>query len=235
MSQEISLEEEMSIWEHLNELRRRLFIAFGAMVVTTVASFLVTDRLIAFLSTPIGGIQNLQSIEITENISVFMRVSLLAGVILAMPILVYEGLSFVMPGLKPGEKKWIYLAVPSLSLLFLAGVMFTFYVMLPAAIPFMTGFLGVRTEVRLSNYIGFVTNIMFWVGISFETPLLVFVLAKMKLVTARALAKQWRFAIVIIAIIAAVVTPTPDPINMGLLMLPLTILYLLSIILAALA
>lgn len=228
-------EPKMELMEHLDELRRRLLVALLGLVVTTFASFALAQKFIELLTIPIGGLQNLQAIEVTENIGVFMRVSLLGGVILAMPIIVYELLSFIIPGLKPGEKKWIYLAVPFASLLFLAGVLFSYFVMLPSAVKFLISFLGVKANIRLSNYINFVTNLMFWIGVSFETPLLMFILAKLKIINARMLARQWRIAIVVIAILAAVVTPTVDPVNMGLLMIPLFILYLLSILLAALA
>jgi sec-independent protein translocase protein TatC len=107
--------------------------------------------------------------------------------------------------------------------------------MLPAALPFLISFIGVKTTPRLSNYFEFVTNLMFWIGLSFELPLVTFLLAKLGIVTPRLLAKQWRIAIVMIAIIAAFATPTPDPVNMSLLMLPLFVLYLLSIAFAAFA
>jgi sec-independent protein translocase protein TatC len=166
-----------------------------------------------------------------------MRVSLLSGVILAMPVIVYELLLFILPGLTGGEKKWVYLAVPVASLLFLGGVLFAYYVMLPTAIPFLVNsvLIGVETKPRVSNYMNFITNLMFWIGVSFETPLLSFVLAKFNIVNAGMLLRQWRVAIVVIAVLAAMVTPTVDPVNMGLLMLPLFTLYLLSILLAFLA
>ena len=100
--------------------------------------------------------------------------------------------------------------------------------MLPTAIPFLISFLGVTTTPRISNYIQFVTTLMFWVGVSFETPLVIFLLAKMRLVTAGALIRQWRIAIVVIAVLAAVITPTGDPVNMALLMAPLMALYLFN-------
>jgi sec-independent protein translocase protein TatC len=225
----------MTFWEHLNELRRRLFVAIGALVITTLVGLLFADRFIVLLTRPIGGLQDLVSIEVTENVSVYMKVALLSGAILAMPVIVYELLSFIAPGLTPKERRWVYAAVPFATLLFLTGVGFAYYVMLPNAIPFLLNFLGVKTTPRLSNYISFTTNLLFWIGVSFETPLLVFVLAKLKVVTAKGLAKQWRVAIVVIAIIAAVVTPTVDPVNMSLLMIPLTGLYLLSLLLAFLA
>ena len=226
---------EMTIWEHLNELRRRLFTAVIAMVITTAISFLATNYFINILTEPIGGLKNLQAITVTENVGVYMKVALLGGVILAMPVIVYELLLYILPGLYENEKRWVFVSVPFASLLFLAGVLFSFYIMLPRAMPFLMGFLGVKTVPRISDYIGFVTNLMFWIGISFETPLLIFVLAKFKVVSAAVLVKQWRLAVVIIAVVAAVVTPTVDPVNMTLLMIPLMGLYALSILLAFLA
>jgi len=223
---------DMTIWEHLNELRRRLFAAVIALVITTAISFLAANYFIQVLTEPVGGLKNLQAITVTENVGVFMRVALLGGVILGMPVIVYELLLYILPGLTPKEKKWIYIAVPFASLLFLAGVLFSFYVMLPRAIPFLLHFLNVTTIPRISDYIDFITNLMFWIGVSFETPLIIFVLAKFKVVSATQLIKGWRFAVVIIAVIAAIVTPTVDPINMSLLMVPLMGLYGLSIILA---
>jgi len=231
----MSTENTMSFLDHFGELRIRLLKAVGAIFVCTIISFAITERVIQFLTVPIGGMEQLQSIEMTENISVYMRVSLLSGFIIAFPIVFYQLLAFILPGLTKTEKKWILLSVPFATLLFLSGVAFAYFFMLPAAVPFLVGFLGIPTVPRLSNYINFVTNLIFWIGISFEAPLVVFILAKFKLVSAKTLAKQWRIAIVVIAILAALVTPTVDPINMGLLMLPLTFLYLVSILLAFLA
>lgn len=225
----------MTITEHIEELRKRLLIGLVALGITTVASFSFAQYLIEYLSQPIGGLQNLQSIEITENIGVFMRVSLLAGFVLALPVIIYEFLAFIMPGLEPAEKKWVYWTIPFITLMFILGAAFAFLVMLPAAIPFLTSFLGVQTVPRLSNYINFVSNLIFWIGMSFQAPLVVLILARLKLVRAADLVKQWRLAVVIIAILAAMVTPTVDPVNMALLMAPLILLYWISVLLAALA
>jgi len=228
-------EDEMTIWDHLKELRNRLFIGLIAMVVTSGLSFIFADKIIAVLANPMGGIQNFLSIEVTENMSVFMRVSLLSGFIFSLPIILYEILGFVVPGLTDQEKRWVYISIPFATLLFLCGVAFTYFVMMPTAIPFLINFLNIKTSPRPSFYIDFVTGLMFWVGVLFELPLVMFVLAKLGLVTAAYLLKAWRFAIVIIAVVAAVVTPTTDPINMGILMLPLILLYFLSVGMAAIA
>ncbi|GAP22551.1 Sec-independent protein translocase TatC [Leptolinea tardivitalis] len=217
---------------HFQELRRRLLVALIALVVCVLASFVFADRIINFLVEPIGGLQKLQSIEVTENISVFMKVALLSGFILALPIIAYEIVAFIVPGLEPREKRWLFISLPFIVILFVAGVAFTYFVMLKAAIPFLVNFLGVQTVPRLSNYVGFVTNLMFWIGLSFESPLVVLLLAKLKLVNARMLLKGWRVAIIVSAVLAAIITPTTDPVNMGLLMVPLMGLYLISIFLA---
>lgn len=225
----------MSIWEHVNELRKRLFAALIAFIIACVITFNVASTFITILAIPVGGIDKLLSIEVTENLGVFMRVSLLSGFILSLPILLYELMAFIAPGLTPSEVKWVYIFIPFATVMFVAGVAFTYFVMLPAAIPFLIDFLGIKTTPRLSSYIEFVTSLMFWVGISFEMPIVVFLLAKLKLVSAHKLLSGWRYAIVIIAVAAAVITPTADPINMTLLMIPLIGIYFLSILMAVIA
>lgn len=228
-------EKSMSILDHFEELRMRLLKALIALAVFTFASFYLGEYFLELLVQPIGGLDKVQSIEVTENIGVFMRVSLLSGFILSFPFIFYQILSFILPGLKPKEKKWIFISIPFATIMFVIGVAFAYFIMLPAAIPFLVSFLGINTTPRLSNYINFVTNLLFWIGVSFELPLLIFILAKIKLVSANMLLKQWRIAIVIIAVLAAFITPTVDPVNMALLMLPLLTLYFLSVLLALFA
>jgi sec-independent protein translocase protein TatC len=226
---------EMSIWGHLEELRKRVLVAVAALLAAAGLAFYFAPQMLDILASPVGGLENLHVIRVTENISVTMKVALLGGAILAMPVIVYELLAFILPGLHPGEKRWIYFGVPAASLMFLGGMAFAYYVMLPVAIPFLTAFLDTQSNIILSDYIDFVTNLLFYIGLSFEIPLIVFILAKLKLVTARLLLKQWRIAILVIALIAAVATPTTDPVNMAILMVPLFFLYWLSVLLAALA
>lgn len=230
-------ENEMSIWDHIGELRTRLLWAVGALVVTTgVFVAYLAPIVIEWLVIPAGNL-NFIAIEVTETIGVYMRVSLLGGFILSLPVIVFEILAFVVPGLYDNEKRWVFTAIPIATLLFLSGVLFSYYIMLPAALPFLSAFLeDVSTPSwRLSNYIEFVTNLMFWIGMSFETPLLIFMLAKFHIVTPKMLLNQWRYAVMVIAIIAAMVTPTVDPVNMGLVMAPLFVIYLLSILFATFA
>ena len=137
--------------------------------------------------------------------------------------------------LKPSERRWILRAVPLAFILFLTGAVFAYLVMLPAAIPVLIQFKGPEVLPKWKDYVSFVTSMIFWAGISFEMPLVAFVLSKLGIISAKQLIQGWRVAIIVIAVAAAVITPTGDPINMGLLMLPLLLLYGLSILLAALA
>lgn len=228
------LEEQMTLLEHLDEFRHRLIVASVAILITTILSFLFAKQLVILLAQPIGGIDQLQSIDVTENISVYMRVSMMGGVILSMPVIVYQLIAFIVPGLTRKEKQSLFIAIPAIITLFATGVAFAYYIMLPPAIRFLTGdaLLGIETLARPQTYFGFVTKLIFWLGVSFELPLIMGFLARIGVVSPQFLTKNFRFAIIIIAILAAFITPTPDPINMGLAMTPLLVLYLLGILLA---
>ena len=227
--------EKLPISSHLEELRQTLLWSLVGLIAGVVVAVFFVNPILSFLTQPIGGLQNLQAIEVTETMSVYMRVALLGGLIIALPWIVYQILRFVGKGLKPKERKGIYLALPFAVLLFLSGVAFAFYVMLPASLGFFQEILEVTTSIRLKSYISFTTNILFWIGISFQLPLVFFVLTKVGIVNPKLLLKSWRVAIVVIAVMAAVITPTGDPINMLIFMLPLSVLYLLSILLSAIA
>lgn len=222
-----------AILPHLNELRRRLMIAVIALFVGTALAFLLAPQVLNFLTVPIGGLDQLQAIELTEPIGVYVRVSLLAGAILAMPIIVYQVMAFIVPGLLPHERRGLFVALPFIFLSFLAGAAFAYYVMLPVAVPFLATFGGIQGNFRVSSYISFITRIILWVGVAFEMPLIIAVLARLGIVTPDALRKGWRIAVVAIAILASVITPTVDPVNMMIVMLPLLALYALSIVLAS--
>jgi sec-independent protein translocase protein TatC len=229
----LQLEGSAPLLKHLDELRQRIFKAFAALILTTGVCFAFSEQIIEYLAKPIGGTEKLVSIEITENIAIFMKVSILGGIILGMPVVVYQIMRFILPGLKRNEAVWMFLMVPFATILFAGGVAFTWFVMLPTAVPFLTGFLGITTQVRPANYFDFITRLMFWIGICFEMPLVIMFMAKLKFVNARQLAAGWRYAIVLMAVVAAAVTPTVDPVNMGLVMAPLMGLYLISLFLAA--
>jgi sec-independent protein translocase protein TatC len=142
---------------------------------------------------------------------------------------------FAAPGLKPRERKFGLVGIPLATILFLAGMAFTYFALLPTALPFLGGFTEIRQFWTANDYFGFVTGLMMWIGLFFEFPLVVYILTSIGFIKPQILAQQWRLAIVIIAIIAAAITPTVDPVNMGLVMLPMSLLYFISIGLSYLA
>jgi sec-independent protein translocase protein TatC len=225
-------ELRMSILEHIDDLRKHLLKTIIGIVAFSLVSFIIAEPVLEILAGPIGGLKNLQSIAVTENITMIMKVSFLCGFIFSFPYTLFQILSYVFPALKPQERRYFIFFLPVGTIFFLSGVAFAYFVMLPSAIPFLIGILDVQTLPRLDSYFQFVLNLIFWLGVCFEAPLLIFFLAKLKVVTAKTLSKNWKIAIVVIAILAAVITPTGDPINMGLFMAPLIVLYLISIVFA---
>lgn len=224
-----------SLWDHVEELRAHLLRSVLVLSLAVIASFWIAERLMEFLAVPVGGLEHLQAIQVTEEIGVFMRVALSAGLAAAFPYIAFEIWLFAAPGLKPRERKFGLAGIPLSTLLFLLGMAFTYYVLLPAALPFLGGFTEISQFWTAKEYFNFVTGLMFWIGIFFEFPLVIYILSAMGLVKPNVLARQWRLAIVIIAIIAAAVTPTIDPVNMGLVMAPMILLYFVSIGLSFLA
>jgi len=226
----------MGLLEHLDALRKHLIRAVLVMVITTALSFTFNQSILEFLSGPLeGGLDALVAIEVTEPIGTVMRVALLSGFALAFPYIALELWLFIAPGLHRRTRIWGLAAIPLATIFFLGGMFFAYFVMLPTALPFLLNFMGIATIPRPSSYIKFVTSLLFWIGIAFEFPLVIYIVSSLGLIKAKVLAQQWRLAIVIIAVIAALITPTVDPVNMGLVMGPMIVLYLLSVGLAFIA
>ncbi len=225
-------QSEMTLLGHLGELRRRLVWVGAGLLVGTVISLVFAEALLNFLTRPYG--DQLQTLRPTEGVETYFKIALLSGAILSMPIILLQVWKFISPGLLPQERRYIYVFLPSAMLLFLLGITFAWYVLLPAAITFLDGFLNTVfiTEWTSQEYIGFITTFLFWIGVSFEMPVIVYFIARVGIVSADTLRQQWRTAIVIIAILAAAVTPTVDPVTMMLTMAPLIVLYVLSLGLA---
>lgn len=230
-----SIQTPSALLDHFEILRKHLFRIVIGMVIAIGICFYFTPRIIELLTVPIGGITALKAIDVTETIGVYMRIALIAGIALASPYIAFELWLFAAPGLKPSGRKLGLIGIPLSTLLLITGMLFAFYFLIPSALPFLLNFMGIETIPRPSSYINFVSGLMFWIGIAFEFPLVIFILSLMGVVKPGVLAKQWRIAVVIIAIAAAAITPTVDPVNMALVMGPMVILYFLSIGLSFLA
>ncbi|GAB4437750.1 MAG: twin-arginine translocase subunit TatC [Anaerolineae bacterium] len=227
----------MSFLEHLDDLRKHLMRAGLALIITTGLSLFFTGEILRYLLTPYGPEERLQILGPTESVVVYFRVALLAGAILAMPIITWQLFGFILPGLTSKERRWVLLSLPGITAFFLLGVSFAWFIMTPAALKFLSEFQSevFYVEWTADAYIAFVTALLFWIGVAFETPLVLTVLARLGLVGPRALIRNWRLAIVLTAVLAALITPTIDPFNMALVMGPLLALYVLSIFMTAIA
>ena len=230
-----TIEQPSILIDHLEALRRHLLRAIVVLIIAVLASTLFAKQALEWLAGPINGLDQLQAIEVTESIGVFMRVSLLTGFVIALPYIGIEIFAFLNPGLRRRERILLLTSIPAASLLFVLGIAFTYYILLTPALDFLLHFMDINAAIRPASYIQFVTGLMFWIGIAFQFPLIVYALAGIGIVNAATLLRGWRFAILAIAVLAAAVTPTIDPINMGLVMVPMILLYFISIGLAVIA
>jgi len=228
--------QKTPVMEHLGELRRRLIRCLIAVVITSLIAFIFYEQIFTILKTPAPQNLNLQAIEMTEMIGTIMRVCLFSGIILAMPYLVYQALMFVFPALTSREKRYVYLILPWITLMFAGGVTFGYFILLPRITGFLMTFGGdiASIEPRIGSYINIVTRLLLAVGLVFELPVVTTFLARIGLVSPKWLASKRKLALVFAFILAAIITPTIDPINQTLVAAPLIVLYEMSIWLAKL-
>jgi sec-independent protein translocase protein TatC len=226
-------ELRMPLLAHLNELRQRITRAFIGLAIGTACGAFLAAPVLEFLRRPYG--EEFITLAPTDSVVAYFRVALMVGAILSIPLITYQLLMFILPGLTRREKRIVLLALPGITLLFLVGVVFTWAVLIPPAIGFFENFQPTlfRPQWTADLYLSFVTALLFWMGVAFETPLVLFVTSFLGFTTARSLLKAWRIAIVGASIAAALITPTIDPVNMLIVMGPLLVLYLISIVLAA--
>lgn len=219
----------MGFFEHLDELRARLIRAFVAIGIGMVISLFFTNNVIEYMKASYG--QRLLVLNPTDSVTVFLKVALLLGAILAMPIITYQLFMFVLPALTKKEKRWVFLALPGTTALFLGGIAFTWFLLVPLYIRFLGSFNSdiFETGWTADAYISFVTSVLFWHGVAFEAPVVFYVLGRMGVVTPIGMIKFWRQAIVGAAIAAAIITPTVDPVTMLSIMGVLLGLYVASI------
>ena len=233
---------EQTLLQHLGELRRRVFICVVVVLVGSAVSFAFFEQIIDILVEPakdlnLGTGGELIYTEVTELLTTAIKVSFVSGLILASPILVYQGVMFVAPGLTGREKRYLFGFMPAVVLAFGGGVAFAYYILTPPALHFLLTFGGdVATPlIRISNIINLMIRLLFWMGLAFETPLVMYLLASLGIVSARGLSRFRRYWVVVAFILAAIITPTVDPVNQALVAGPLLVLYEVGILSARIA
>lgn len=223
-------DRQLTLLQHLEELRRRLFRAALAIVATTALAFIFTDRIFRFLLQPMGGVKPI-FIDVTEMLSTYFKVAIMTGIALGLPVIIYELAMFIAPALTPKEKRYLFWLLPSAMLLFVAGVAFSYFIFLPSALHFLLQFGSdiAEPQIRIGNYISVVTQLLFWSGLTFETPLVMLFLSRIGLVSYKTFARWRRWAVVLAFVLGAFITPTFDPVNQTLIAVPVIFLYEIGI------
>jgi len=227
-------DKKMPFTQHLEELRRRLInIAIG-LGIGFIVSYYRAEEIVTFLKRPYP--KKLIALSPIETFMVYLKVSLFAAVVLAFPLIIHQIWKFVSPGLLPKEKKYTLPLVVLATALFLVGASFCYLLIIPYGIKFLERYGGdiVETTYSVRQYVAFCTTLLFAFGIVFELPLVILFLARIGLVTPEMLARNRQYAVLIIFIIAAILTPTPDVFTQCAMALPVLGLYEISILAARL-
>lgn len=225
--------KHMSLIQHLEEFRRRLIVCLIALLITSALSFLYVEEIRRLLIQPAGTLE-LIYISPPEALMANIRLAILAGIILAMPVIVYQFLAFVMPALYKNEKRILFPVVFLMLLMFSTGIWFAYRIAFPFAITFFLKFASqdLVPMFTITQYISFVTQFILTFGLVFQLPLLFVVLGMMNIVSAPFLRRNRKYVLLVIAVGSALITP-PDVISQMMIGGPLWLLYEIGIILVA--
>ena len=223
----------MTFWEHLDELRSRLWRILVMVVIAMVLCFFFKEQLFAIVLGPKPEYLQLINVELTQQFLIHMRVALWAGLIIASPYIIYEVFAFIAPGLYENERRITIRAVVISYLLFVSGVLLSYFAIFPITVDFLGSYQVadyVTNTITLSSYISVMGIMCLLMGVVFELPVLCWLLAKVGLLKASFMRHYRCHAVVVILILAAVITPTGDPFTLSLVSIPIYLLWELSIL-----
>jgi sec-independent protein translocase protein TatC len=228
-------EVEMTLVDHLEELRRRILRSLLALVVAAAACLAFVRPLVRLLELPAGDIRFLQ-LAPGEFLAVSLKVAGYGGLTLALPYMLYEALAFVLPGLSRRERRLVAPAVAASALLFAAGLVFAWWALVPAALNFLVSYGAdvVEPMWSIERYLDFVLLLMVATALSFQLPVLQLILGALGLIRARTMGAAWRWVLLGAAVASAVLTPSTDPLTMLLLAGAIMALYLVGLALVGL-
>jgi sec-independent protein translocase protein TatC len=244
---------QMTFFEHLGELRNRIIWSALAAIVGTIVGFIFSKDLVGIfldLAKP----TKLVAFNLLDQFGVYMNLSIYVGLLLASPVIVYHILAFLAPALEPesapGTPEYeqevktlgsirhsLWFFIPFVAISFAGGVAFAYYLIVPSAVKFLLNFSGGQLEALLDakKFIGDITKILFWSGVVFETPIFLFLLKKIGIVSMRGLVRWWKWALVLSLVAAAFITPSPDPFSQAIIAGPIFGLYWLGVLMARFA
>ena len=234
-------DDSQSLGAHLDELRRRLTWAAIVVVICTVVAFIFHQQILRLLMEPASGFPGVPNqkpvyTDLTEFIGIAMKASLLAGIFVSLPFLLWQLVMFVSPGLNPTEKRYLYILMPVSIIIFLIGAGFGYFVLFPPAVKFLItlGSDVATPMIRIGNYVNLMLSLLFWMGVIFELPIVLFFLSRIGVVRPAFLSRSRKWAIVLAFVLGALITPTLDPINQTFVAIPVLVLYEVGIILSKL-
>ncbi|MEK7721591.1 MAG: twin-arginine translocase subunit TatC [Elusimicrobiota bacterium] len=226
------MDPSLPLPSHLDELRRRLLYSLAFFACSFAASFNYSTLLFRIIKHPLAGIvDKLVFFSPTEALAVYLNISFTSGLIFSMPFLLYQAWKFIEPAAGSGLRNNVFVFVGGVMAAFSLGVVFSYFILIPPALKFLLGFAGAELQPVISaqNYISFITWTVVGTGLVFEMPVLSYILTKLGVINHRLLRSKYRYALVAILIVAAIITPTSDIFNMLLFTAPMVVLYELSI------
>jgi sec-independent protein translocase protein TatC len=226
-------DDELTVVDHLDELRTRIIVSAAVLIVAVGLCFWQNDLLLAVANGPLPNGREPITFGVTEPFFTTMKLSFYAGILLALPILLYQAYAYVLPAFKPAERRVVLPLLLMVPVLFVAGAVFAYFVILPAALNFLLGFNAdqFNIQIRGSEYYGFFVLTLISVGILFQIPVGTIAVTRLSIITPEQLASNRRYAVLVIAVLAMLL-PGTDPVTMLISMAPLYVLFELSLVLA---
>ncbi|MBT87358.1 MAG: twin-arginine translocase subunit TatC [Gammaproteobacteria bacterium] len=234
--------QNRSLSVHFSELRKRIIFSLIIYLVATVAGFALHREILEIIVRPVAGINELtQGLPVFTNITEFwgvvMRVSLLTGLLISFPFIIYQIIAFILPGLKNNEKKFLIILMPGSLISFYLGSAFGFFILVPPAIKFLVIFGGDVSVplIRIGSLVQLTVNLMIWMGISFQLPIIMYLTTVLRLTNFLVFKRLRKWFVVLAFVLGAIITPTFDPVNQLIVALPIILLYEVGLILSRLA
>lgn len=233
-SDEPDVFEEMTLQEHLEELRDRIVKSIIVIVPAFLIGFYFSDNILSDITAK-SNVERLQILDAVGPITVTFQISLYAAIAITMPFLVYQFMAFLMPGMTRQEKKLVFTSMPFVTILFIAGTAFGYFVAAPRAMKFLSSWNSdvFDFQITAQNALTFFLRLVLGLGIGFQLPVIVFVLSRLGIIRVEQLRRWRKYAYLILMVLAAIITPTPDPLNMAVVAIPLILLYELGILISA--
>lgn len=227
--------EEMTLQEHLTELRDRIMKMVIAIVPTFIFGFVMSRRIIADIADRANAVSGLDVRSPTDPLTLSFKIGLYVAIAICMPIIVYQLVAFLAPGMTRKEKRVLYSALPFVSILFIAGVWYGYFVAAPRALTFLSEWMpeAMQWDPDGPEVISFFMTLMIGLGLAFQLPVIMFILAKIGIAGPDLMRKYRKYAFLVLLVAAAIITPSTDPYNMAIVAVPLVVLYEVGIILSS--